>query len=537
MKILLPDYNNTPIEYEVKSNSVIIIGANGSGKSKLGAWIEENNGETNVHRICAQRNLNFSDFIPLKSYEQATNFVLYGNETEKNKGYRWNWGHMTTTLLNDFENVLAALIALDNSQKDVFFAQCRQNEQMKIAHPNTPHTVIDDLLSIWDAVFPHRKIKFLDSKVIATTIQNEVDSNQEERSYKGNEMSDGERVALYLIGQCLTIPQNKILVIDEPEIHLHRSIMNCLWSALEKKRPDCLFVYITHDTQFAASHAQSLKIWVKEFDGTHWILEEILTSGLPEKLLLDIMGNRRKVIFVEGSESSYDTLLYSEIYKNYYVVPCGGCSSVIARVKAMNATSQLHDLTCYGIIDRDFRSDKEIEAYKKHNIFTIKVAEVENLFLVDELLKEVSNLLAFKTDDEVDKVKDYIMNQRFAREINRQICEAIIAEIKYQLSIIKLSNKNELEAEQSLRNAFETISFENVKCAIEAKFQAVLNSKNYSDVLSVFNRKDLVKSIGTFFGLENNDFCDYVIRQLQGKNSQKIINAIIPYLPSEIQLD
>ena len=27
-----------------------------------------------------------------------------------------------------------------------------------------------------------------------------------------------------------------------------------LWSALESYRPDCLFIYITHDTQFAAAH-------------------------------------------------------------------------------------------------------------------------------------------------------------------------------------------------------------------------------------------------------------------------------------------
>ena len=79
-------------------------------------------------------------------------------------------------------------------------------------------------------------------------------------------MSDGERVALYLIAQCLCIPQNKTIIIDEPEIHLHRSIMNKLWAEIEKNRPDCLFVYITHDTQFAANHIQSEKYWIKEYN-------------------------------------------------------------------------------------------------------------------------------------------------------------------------------------------------------------------------------------------------------------------------------
>ena len=92
-----------------------IIGANGAGKSKLGAWIEQQDLE-NIHRIGAQRNLNFNENITLKSYSQAEDIVFWGTaeENQKNgKGYRWEWGKSyTTKLMNDFEDVLAALIAL-----------------------------------------------------------------------------------------------------------------------------------------------------------------------------------------------------------------------------------------------------------------------------------------------------------------------------------------------------------------------------------------------------------------------------------------
>ena len=71
-------------------------------------------------------------------------------------------------------------------------------------------------------------------------------------------MSDGERAVLYLIVQVLCIPDNKKLIIDEPELHLHGSIMNRLWKGLEQVRPDCLFIYITHDTDFAALHSHCL---------------------------------------------------------------------------------------------------------------------------------------------------------------------------------------------------------------------------------------------------------------------------------------
>ena len=60
----LPDENGKEKEYGTSTNAVIIIGANGSGKSKLGAWIEQQSMQ-NVHRIGAQRKLNFSENIPL----------------------------------------------------------------------------------------------------------------------------------------------------------------------------------------------------------------------------------------------------------------------------------------------------------------------------------------------------------------------------------------------------------------------------------------------------------------------------------------
>lgn len=82
----LPDENGNKTEHGTTSNAVIIIGANGSGKSKLGAWIEQNDFE-NVHRIGAQRNLNFNENIPLKSYSQAEDLVFYGTADSTN-GWR-----------------------------------------------------------------------------------------------------------------------------------------------------------------------------------------------------------------------------------------------------------------------------------------------------------------------------------------------------------------------------------------------------------------------------------------------------------------
>jgi len=532
-KYVLPDDNSSPIEYQTKCHSIIIIGANGSGKSQLGAWIERKNPNM-THRIGAQRTLVFGNYIQQKSYEQASNLMLYGQENfSEAHDNRWGWDgkkyNYTSSLLNDYEHVLSALVALQTNQQEKFIVECKQREKSGNPHNTVPEMVIDKLQRIWNLVFPHRDINITDGKVLAS-----FEKNGGYLNYEGRDMSDGERVALYLIAQSLCVPENKTIIIDEPEIHLHRSIMDRLWDAIEAERVDCFFIYITHDTQFASSHKNSEKIWVKGFDGTTWDFEEVQDSNLPEQLLLDILGNRKPVLFVEGTSDSYDTKLYTEVYKNYYIVPCGSCSDVISRTKAMIHNTQLHNLKCYGIIDRDYRGGYEIEAYKCDNIFTLKVAEVENLFLTEELLMVVNDIMGFLDNSKIESVKKYIIDERFSKEINRQICEAIISELKFKLTTATISKKNEEEARETLNKIFEEVSYDEVKVQQQEKFNNILVSKIYKDVLAVFNSKTLSTSTGHFFELDNKSYRDFIVRQVKGKRALDIINAITPYLPEEI---
>jgi hypothetical protein len=531
-KYILPDQNNTPNEKETNYQSMIIIGANGSGKSRLGAWIEQNNLDK-VHRISAQRSLTFNKYINLKPYEAAINLLTYGNETpSQNHNYRWEWDgekyNNITSMLKDYENALSALIAMQTKQQDKFIKDCKQKELQGEKHDKVPEMVLDKLKRIWNTIFSsHRTIDIKDGKVIG------ILNNFE---YEGRDMSDGERVVLYLIAQCLCIPKDKIIIIDEPEIHLHRSIIDKLWTSIEAEREDCFFIYITHDTQFAAIHKNSEKLWIKNYDGTNWNFEEIKDSNLPEQLLLDILGNRKPVLFVEGTSDSYDTKLYSEIYKDYYIIPCGSCSSVITQTKSMNANEQLHHLKCYGIIDRDYRNDYEIEVYKRDNIFALEVAEVENLFLTEELLCAVNKIMEFDNNSRIEDIKKYIIEERFAKEIDKQTCEAIVSELKFKLNTASISKVNEEKAKETLDNAFNEISYDNIKIEQTHKFKQILDSHVYKDILKVFNCKSLSKSIGHFLGINNKEYQNFILRQIKGEKANDIINAIIPYLPKDIPI-
>ncbi|EAL0431299.1 ABC transporter ATP-binding protein, partial [Campylobacter coli] len=126
--------------------------------------------------------------------------------------------------------------------------------------------------------------------------------NSKDKSYDLTNFSRGEELILYLISKILTIPNNEqqIIIIDEPELHLHPSLTNRLWDILEKHRQDCLFIYITHDLNFASSRTNSDKFWIKSYNGEKWEFEQISTNEImPQELFLKLLGTRRNVLFMK----------------------------------------------------------------------------------------------------------------------------------------------------------------------------------------------------------------------------------------------
>ena len=165
----------------------------------------------------------------------------------------------------------------------------------------------------------------------------------------------------------------------------------------------------------------------------------------------------------------------------------------------------------------------------------MEVAEVENLFLTEELLEVVNDIMGFSDNSRIEDVKKYIIENRFSEEINKQIWEAIVSEIKFKLTTVAISKENEEKANETFYKILSEI-YENVKKGQECKFKQVFDSKIYKEVLKVFNCKSLSTSTGHFFELNNKAYRDFVIRQIKGKRAKDIIAAIIPYLPKEIPI-
>ena len=170
------------------------------------------------------------------------------------------------------------------------------------------------------------------------------------------------------------------------------------------------------------------------------------------------------MLFVEGERNSYDLQLYTELYPEYLVVPCGGCSQVIARTKAYHNSLMLHDCQVFGLIDRDYRSEHEIEALRNDGVFARDVAEVENLFLVEELIRLMASRFGVAdVEQAVANVKGFVIDTKFGNMIERQICQSVVAGIKYRLSCIEIDKKSEAEAKSSLQAGLNSLKFDDIK--------------------------------------------------------------------------
>ncbi|MFQ6739190.1 MAG: ABC transporter ATP-binding protein, partial [Alphaproteobacteria bacterium] len=168
----LPKSDGSASIYQSNTNSVIIVGANGSGKSRLGAWIELQDPQ-NIHRVSGQRILNFDMYVPLKSESQASKELWFGRDNAHEKeGGRWKYNSYagkydyTTQVLNDVNSVMSFVFARKAVQ-DSDFKELYKNTQLGNKDDLQTKDIIDDLVYIWNNVFPHRKIILKDNQIMA----------------------------------------------------------------------------------------------------------------------------------------------------------------------------------------------------------------------------------------------------------------------------------------------------------------------------------------------------------------------------------
>lgn len=525
--VILPEQNSLDKTVTIDNvHTMVVIGANGAGKSRLGHWIEySQNPDQFVHRLSAQRIVQMDSEVWPMSYEEAEDGLLYGSSSNKRKKKKdpkhGRWGDEPITGMHwDFDSVLGLLYA-EEEQRNRCYVKKVKTSKRKIS---LPQSSLDVLKITWEQLFPHRKIDLESNKFITTT--------NDGYEYSASNMSDGERVVFYLLGQCLLVPEKSIIVIDEPEIHIHRSLQTVLWNKIQELREDCCFIYLTHDLDFAAYRETENKIWLKSYDGESWDWEKVPPSDIiNEEIILEILGSRKPILFVEGEKNSYDHKIYQAIYSNYLVMPRGSCTKVIESTKALKSIPSLHHLKIKGLIDRDYRSDAELNKLQRYGIKTIDVAEIENLLCVEELIYYIAEIQELNPEVILSKVKKFII-KAFKQELESQVSRKSSFDIKYQLGMFEDTPKGIDDINRQLDTLLNSIDTNKIYNGYYTEFSEYIDENDYANILKVFNRKSLSERISESLGLAKNTYPSFVLRYINSSHKKKITSILQKYTPN-----
>lgn len=489
---------------------ITVVGANGSGKTRFINQMIKDAGERSfrvsaLDALYGTRNAEPVANSLTRFYEDAVQniqFVKPAAETE-------------------FEMLLYLLL---NDEISGLFEYKLNFGGEDAASVPIPRTKIDTVIRLWKTIFPKNEVLRGNGKIRFKNLKGEG-------SFKPLQLSTGEKAVFFYIGAALYAPKSCIVFVDAPTMFLHRSITQSLWTEIEGLRPDCTFVYLTHDLEFPTSRTDNLTIWVRNcsIEEDAWDYEIMKPHEvLSEQLMLDIIGSRKPVLFVEGDTShSIDYKLYSLIFPEYTVKPMGSCNKVIETVRSFNDIQTFHHLDSYGIVDRDRRNDTEVGYLRGKKIFVPEVAEIENLFLLEGVVRAVARQRG-KDDIRVfQKVRSSVMAM-FKAELKKQALMHTRHHVKRTIEVVidrRFQNINALEDHMhDLVNEIRPRATYEELCR---QFNRYVQESDYKAVLRVYNQKSMLidSNVAQLCGLQKKD--DYIKAVLNIlKNNGKQADAI-----------
>ena len=228
--------------------------------------------------------------------------------------------------------------------------------------------------------------------------QAELRARRGDAIYSFAKMSDGERTALIFTAEVFSAPPGSVFVVDEPELHLHRSIIVPLLKSLIESRKDCSFIVSTHELALPGEISNGGAILVR---GCEWRSEAVSAwdldviaelSFLPESLRVDILGSRKKILFVEGvgAGRSLDYPIYSLLFPTVSVFAKESCREVHRSVAGVRAVEQHHHAVAFGMVDQDGMEANRSNDLKAEGVYALPVFAVESIYYSDAVLSAVA---------------------------------------------------------------------------------------------------------------------------------------------------
>ena len=484
--------------------NTVIVGKNGSGKSSFASFFK-NSFSDNIVVIPAQKYLVYK---PLHDHKSLTMNC---------EGLSLIQGRDYISDLRKSEDVYNILSSIEDVFSNLITTFCNEeikkglNYYYKKSTEGTENSLLTQVNNVLSNIIPGVQVQInSDCRCI--------DISKANNTYNVNAMSDGEKVTLYYILHVILASKDSYIIVDEPETFLNTSVANRLWNSLEEIRPDCKFIYLSHNINFIMSRKLAKLIWCVEYTYPNkWVLEDVefQDSLLPKELMISLLGTQKTILFCEGIvDEVSDYSFYSSLFSDkVFVYPVGGHREVIQYVRKFNSSLLNGYYNAVGIIDHDFLSEETIDDYLKDKIFTLPFNEIEMALLCDELLENVVSLYA---DDSTTKAKIARFKEEAFELLKSNKGKIVSENVKYyieeQITTYKITNAQNFETIiDGVNGWFNELKEKNLFKLYDDKISSIIEHKDYNEFLKISSLKSALSR-----GLANKFLdSDYLLKAIQ----------------------
>ena len=506
---------------------IVIIGPNGSGKTRHAVAMLRWN---DAQMVAALRNIALSPNLVMQPLAQAEQNLtqLY----QRRRSRHWE-------LSNEIDQLFSKLMAEDSCSAVTF-----RDKFLKGNRVDPEKTKLTVLQEMWERLFPGRQINFAD---YSPKVWSDLEGGGSD--YSAQHMSDGERVAVYLVARVLDTSK-PILIVDEPEVHFHSRLAVRFWNEVEDMRSDVRLVYVTHDLSFALSRRNATYVILKSA-GSPSVVE--LKEGVPRDLAQSLLAaasfsiHARRIVFCEGEEGkSPDYDVYSAWFQGLEtaVIPVGSCRDVSETVVRFADNKLIAGLTAIGIVDRDYFPNTYLSSLAE-SICVLPVHEIENLLSLEAVFSAVGKHLG-KQDggyaDFINRAKSkfhgdllpYQVSERFKCRLDNEYFTA-----RNGLKPKKSMNDTEEHYARCLHpNDWQTKPRDLFRAEKEVVENALRGSTK--EFLRVFPGKVFFNEISSVLGIEPKAYVDIICQALKatenaddplhvlGKEVEKALEPVLP---------
>lgn len=385
-----------------------------------------------------------------------------------------------------------------------------------------------------------------------------------------NDLSSGEKEVFFILSFFIRHNvENAIIVIDEPELHLHPELSRLLIRNIKSIKKGNQIWMATHNSEIIDETGRDKVVYVTRDISTR---KAKFISGVNEQeAILQLknlfgfsgyIGVAKNLVFLEGDNSSPDRKFYSSLFvnnSNFKLIPASGSDNLNRINNAILSImeSNIAWISFYLIRDRDYLTTEMVTKYRNHSsgkIFVLEKHELEN-YLIDftsikEVLSDIFNIE--KTIEEIEATFHKIALNISSAVIRDMISFRLNLRLNPQdFSIGKVLNgqsyfggtkdnytintdNNQLikskfneastEIHRSLTEQLSSSAIEEIITNSEREVKTALETDGW---LTLFPGKELIELSAKAFGISNTiSFQNSIIKEL-ASHPERIDNELL----------